>query len=207
MRQVYFCPQCRALIGVGDGFCSNCGTHLNWVILQTPPRPVRESCSSPYPDRQQVQQRQLPSGDKQPVFHQQQKMSKEISVVPQRNSPSTGGAVTPISTEISRLLSDFFNKQVQNNWPDSIDSAYFFVGRFQLPATTFTALNNSAISLSSSRVWYVVQHTWYLSVKKNVEKSWPLERWVKAMRIELDFSFTACMAGKWSEKMCPYLSL
>ena len=131
MRQVYFCPQCRASIGVGDRFCSNCGTHLNWVILQTPPRPSRESYSSPCPDRQQEQQRQLPSGNKQPVFHQQQKMSKEMSVIPQRNGPSTDGTVTPISAEISRLLSDFFTKQVQNNWPDSIDSAYFFVGRFQ----------------------------------------------------------------------------
>jgi hypothetical protein len=113
MRQMYFCPQCRALIGIGDRFCSNCGTHLNWVILQTPPRPSRESCS--YHDRQGTQQQQLPSGAKQSACYQPQKMSKEISVVPQKRSSSSGGTATPINTEISRLLSDFFNKQVNNN--------------------------------------------------------------------------------------------
>lgn len=113
MRQVYFCPQCRALIGIDDRFCSNCGTHLNWVILQTPPRPSRESCS--YPDKQGTRQQQLPLGDKQPARHQPQKMSKEIRVVPQKGSSPTGGTATPISTEISRLLSDFFSKQINNN--------------------------------------------------------------------------------------------
>ena len=113
MRQTYFCPHCRALITVGDRFCSNCGTHLNWVVLQTPPLPSRESCG--YPDGQVTRQQQLPPGDKQPVCRQQHNTSKELSTIPQKNRSSAGGTATPITTEISRLLADFLSKQVKNN--------------------------------------------------------------------------------------------
>jgi hypothetical protein len=38
MRQIYFCPNCRAPIVYGDRFCGNCGVNLKWEITQIPPQ-------------------------------------------------------------------------------------------------------------------------------------------------------------------------
>jgi hypothetical protein len=112
MRQECFCPQCRALIGIGDRFCSNCGIHLNWVIVQTSPGTSGESYSYGYPDQQKAQE--MPLHDEQTRGHHQT-IPHEAGNISQKCGSTAGGTATPISTEISRLLTDFFNKQINNN--------------------------------------------------------------------------------------------
>jgi len=123
MRQIYFCPNCRAPIGYGDRFCGTCGINLKWEILQVPPEALpltydyqnlgqQQTWSS-----QQLQQSQLPydeasvSGNTYQNRHQYANGSC-VAASSGKRSPVDGTA-KPISSEISKLLGDFFNKQAK----------------------------------------------------------------------------------------------
>ena len=94
MRQMYYCPNCRASVSCGARFCGSCGISLNWVVEQMPPP------SSP-----------LASGNLKQ--YQQQHMNGNRGTISQSKSSSQDAAVTPISIEISKLLADFFGKQTK----------------------------------------------------------------------------------------------
>jgi hypothetical protein len=114
------CPNCRALIVAGDRFCGNCGINLNWVVLQIPPQSSPVLYNYQYPNQQQT------LGQQQPLYNQkslrgnadqcqQRYMYRDSGNIPQKTSSSVGGTATTISTEISKLLADFFNKQIKYN--------------------------------------------------------------------------------------------
>lgn len=83
MRQMYYCPNCRASVSCGARFCGSCGIRL------------QESASG---NLNQYQQRH---------------MNGNRGTVSQSKSSSQDAAVTPITIEISKLLADFFGKQTK----------------------------------------------------------------------------------------------
>lgn len=103
MRQIYFCPNCRAPIGYADRFCGNCGINLKWEIQQIPPEslPLRYDCQNP------GQQQSWSSQQLVPLNHVATSSGERSSF---------GGDVTPLSAEISKLLEDFFDKRSKCTW-------------------------------------------------------------------------------------------
>ena len=88
MWPMFFCPACRAQVAYGDRFCGNCGIYLSCVMQQIPLQPT------PY--------NQAPVSGNQNQ-HQQQYVY------------ANGDTVTPISAEISRLLSELFDKHIKHH--------------------------------------------------------------------------------------------
>jgi hypothetical protein len=82
MRQTYYCPQCGYLLAYADRFCSHCGTCLKWVILQDTP------------DDEPAQQPAHAAGACAPA-----------------SEAASGGSVSPLRSDISRLLTGFFEKR------------------------------------------------------------------------------------------------
>jgi hypothetical protein len=87
MRQIYFCPNCRAPIRYGDRFCGNCGTNLEWVVQQSPPQPLPQWYDCQCPEQQR--NRGTTSSGKR---------------------SSVNVTTKPISNEVSKLLADFFRQ-------------------------------------------------------------------------------------------------
>jgi hypothetical protein len=123
MRQIYFCPNCRAPIGYGDRFCGNCGINLKWEIRQIPPQslPLWYDCQYPGEQqtcsRQQLQYNQLPYDQASVSGNANQNQQQYIHG--NRGTTSSGkrspvdGTAKPISNEISKLLADFFDKRAK----------------------------------------------------------------------------------------------
>jgi hypothetical protein len=123
MRQIYFCPNCRAPIGYGDRFCGNCGINLEWVTRQIPAQPLPQWYDCHYPEQQQTcggQQLQC----NQPPYNQalvsgyanqNQQRYMHLNHVATSSGKRSSVDVTakPISDEISKLLADFFDKQAK----------------------------------------------------------------------------------------------
>jgi predicted amidophosphoribosyltransferase len=103
MWPMYFCPGCRAQVAYGDRFCGNCGINLICVIQQIPPL----SYNHQYTDQQWQQYRQSP--------HNQTPASGNLNQYQQQYVYANGGTVTPISTEIYKLLADIFDKRIKHN--------------------------------------------------------------------------------------------
>jgi hypothetical protein len=130
MRQIYFCPNCRALIAAGDRFCGNCGINLNWVVLQPPQSsPVSYDYRCPNQQQRWIQQprwREQP-GRNQPLpyaqapvcgnpnQYQQRYMYDNRGAIPQKKSSSVNGTITPMRAEIYKLLEEFFGEHIKYN--------------------------------------------------------------------------------------------
>jgi hypothetical protein len=110
MWQMHFCPSCGAQIAYGDRFCGNCGINLICVIQQISPQPPPPSYNYQYPDQQWPQYSQSP--------YNQAPVSGNPNQNQQRYVYDDGGTVTPISTEISKLLADLFGKRIKYNTID-----------------------------------------------------------------------------------------
>jgi hypothetical protein len=115
MRQIYFCPNCRAPIRYGDRFCGNCGTNLEWVIQQSPPQPLPQWYDCQYPEQQQTwshqqlqyNQASVPGNANQ---NQQQYIHGNRGTTSSGKRSSVDVTAKPISNEISKLLADFFRQ-------------------------------------------------------------------------------------------------
>jgi hypothetical protein len=86
MWPMFFCPVCRAQVAYGYRFCGNCGINLSCVMQQIPLQPPSYNQASG--NQNQYQQ--------QYVY-------------------ANGDTVTPISSEISKLLSDLFDKHIKHH--------------------------------------------------------------------------------------------
>lgn len=117
MRQIYFCPNCRGPIGYSDRFCGNCGVNLKWEIRQIPPEslPLTYDCLNPGREQasssQQLQYNQPPF-QTSVARNPNQTQQRYVATSSEEHS-SSGGAVTPLSAEVSKLLEDFFDKRAK----------------------------------------------------------------------------------------------
>jgi hypothetical protein len=100
MWQVHFCPRCGARAACGDRFCGTCGLNLTCI-----PRPV----PPPSYDYQRTYQQWVPHS---PTYDQAAAHSDQYQ---EQYAQADDGTVTPISAEISKLLSDFFDKRLKYN--------------------------------------------------------------------------------------------
>jgi hypothetical protein len=103
MWPMYFCPGCSAQVAYGDRFCGNCGINLSCVIQQIPPQTYNHQ----YPDQQRQQYTQPP--------HNQAPVSGNQNQNQQQYVYANDDTITPISTEISKLLADLFDKRVKQH--------------------------------------------------------------------------------------------
>ena len=115
MRQIYFCPNCRAPIRYGDRFCGNCGTNLEWVVQQSPPQPLPQWYDCQYPEQQQTWSGQQPQYNQTSVSgnanqNQQQYIHGNRGTTSSGKRSSVDVTAKPISNEISKLLADFFRQ-------------------------------------------------------------------------------------------------
>ena len=101
MWPIYFCPGCRAQVAYGDRFCGNCGINLTCVIQQIPPQSYDYQYSY-----QQWPQYNPPYNQEAPVNPNQ---------CQQRCMPGNDSNATPVSSEISKLLEDLFDKRLKYN--------------------------------------------------------------------------------------------
>lgn len=133
MRQVYYCPDCRAPVFYGERFCGNCRTSLKWVIVKTPPpysplpygRPGTGQQTTPYPQPRQYVRR--PSGHQEKTGQrpalQQKKAVPEGQAQHRQRYTNNKQAVTSVkkrvpaedparvlSSEVSGLLEHLFHK-------------------------------------------------------------------------------------------------
>ena len=106
MWPIYFCPGCRAQVAYGDRFCGNCGTNLSCVIQQVPPQPLPPPYDYRYPNQP-------------PRYYQPSYDQASVPVNPdqcqQGYVPGRDSSATPISSEISKLLADLFDKRLKYN--------------------------------------------------------------------------------------------
>jgi predicted amidophosphoribosyltransferase len=96
MWQIHFCPQCGARAARSDRFCGACGLDLTCVVRPVPP---------PSYDYQCAYQQWVPHS---PLYNQ-------AAAHVDSNQYQHGDTVTPISTEISQLLADFFDKRLKHD--------------------------------------------------------------------------------------------
>ena len=87
MWPMFFCPVCRAQVAYGDRFCGNCGIYLSCVMQQIPLQPPSYSQAPVSGNPNQYQQYVYANGD----------------------------TVTPISADISKLVSDLFDKHIKHH--------------------------------------------------------------------------------------------
>jgi hypothetical protein len=122
MQQMYFCPNCRAPIGYGNRFCGNCGISLKWEILQIPPQSLplwydyqhtaeQQACNQQLQHSQPPHNQALVSGN--PNRNQQRYVRDKRVATSAGKRLSDGGTITPLGTEISKLLEDFFDKRAK----------------------------------------------------------------------------------------------
>jgi hypothetical protein len=83
---MFFCPACRAQVAYGDRFCGNCGIYLTCVMQQIPLQPLPYN-QAPVSGNNQYQQYAYAGGD----------------------------TVTPISADISKLVSELFDKHIKHH--------------------------------------------------------------------------------------------
>lgn len=102
MWRIHFCPRCGARIASGDRFCGACGLNLTCVEQLVPPPPYDYQCTY----NQWVPHSSSYDEAAAPVDSDQYQ---------QRYVYANGGTVTPLSAEISKLLGDFFSKNVKYN--------------------------------------------------------------------------------------------
>ncbi len=107
MWPIYFCPGCRAQVAYGDRFCGNCGVNLSCVIQQIPPQPPPLSYDYHYPCQQWGQYYQ--------PLYDQASMPVSPNQYRQRYVPGNDSSATPISSEISELLAELFDKRLKYN--------------------------------------------------------------------------------------------
>ena len=100
MWQTYFCPNCRARIAYGYRFCGNCGVKLDWLIRQTAPESLSNNQS--LVGRKQNQYQKCHTDGNRDVFTQQK-------------NQSISSTITPIRTEIFKLLAELFDKEIKDN--------------------------------------------------------------------------------------------
>ncbi len=138
MPQKYSCSNCSAPVSFGDKFCGNCGISLNWGVHQMPPpsspllhgyqdtnqQKTWERQRSQYERRPKwndhsVQRRHVPDNQKSVPGNLNQCQRRYVynnhSTLSQKNSSSVDSRVKPMSAEISKLLTDFFDKHVKYN--------------------------------------------------------------------------------------------
>ena len=108
MRQNYYCPNCGTPVICGDGFCMGCGIKFNWIEQ---PEPAQQE---PISYKLQRQDQQGVSTQERPLLDQRSQPSAHAEPgsndVAEKNSAQSGGAATPLSAGISRLLESFFDK-------------------------------------------------------------------------------------------------
>jgi hypothetical protein len=102
MWQIHFCPRCGARAACSDRFCGTCGLNLTCVVEPVPPPPYDYQCTY----QQWVPYSPSYNQAAAPVNSDQYQ---------QRYVYATGGTVTPLSTEISKLVTDFFDKRLKHN--------------------------------------------------------------------------------------------
>jgi hypothetical protein len=108
MRQNYYCPNCGTPVNCGDSFCMGCGIKFNWIEQPGPARQEHISYKLSPPDQQGI------SPQERPLLDQHSQASALAQPGPndvaEKNSAQSGGASTPLSAGISRLLESFFDK-------------------------------------------------------------------------------------------------
>ena len=119
MRQMYYCPNCRAPFAYGARYCSNCGISLNCVLQQMPFHPSPLPHGNPYAQQQTCRQQPGQNQDApynrasaggNPNQYQQQCACGNRGAIPQQKSPPVEDTATPIRAEISKLLTELFDK-------------------------------------------------------------------------------------------------
>jgi hypothetical protein len=126
MRQVYYCPNCRASIVYGEKFCGNCGTGLKWMVVKTPPPYQHESYDRQLTGQQAMQHLQYRQSGRQP--DRQEKAGQKTAFPENRAQPgqqNTNDTGAPTSgkkrmpaedparvlrSEVSELLEHLFHK-------------------------------------------------------------------------------------------------
>jgi hypothetical protein len=107
MWQMHFCPSCGAQIADGDRFCGHCGLNLSCVMQQMPPQSSPPWYDYQYPEQQRQQYNQPP--------YSQASVSGNPNRDQQRYAHGHDSNITPISSEISKLLADLFGKRPKYN--------------------------------------------------------------------------------------------
>ena len=125
MWQRYFCPDCGAPVVYGGRFCVNCGANLNQVGVQLPAQPSHPSCGYQYTNQQpewyqQPGQNQLQPYNQAPAqespnpCYEHRPNDSHDNTAQQKISPAAD-TITPIRTEILKLVAELFDKQIEDN--------------------------------------------------------------------------------------------
>ncbi|MDD5398713.1 MAG: hypothetical protein PHU70_06485 [Dehalococcoidia bacterium] len=104
MLQKFYCPNCAARVVCGERFCGNCGVNLTWIVQPAPAQPIPTACGLSSSFSQETDDRWPQTSQE---FGPSRPPVQDHSRYLQKKAASTDGAVTPISKEISKLLSDF----------------------------------------------------------------------------------------------------
>jgi hypothetical protein len=124
MRQVYYCPNCRASIFYGEKFCVNCGTGLKWLVVKTPPPNQHVSYDRPLTGQQAMQHLQYRQGKpvQTPPVHRKKAFPEDQAQPGQQNTNDTGASTSGkkrvpaedparvLRSEVSELLEHLFHK-------------------------------------------------------------------------------------------------
>jgi len=89
-----------------------CGINFTWVMEPLQPQPAQPWYGDQYPGQQQGFDQEWPMYDQQSGLGQKPDLNS--SSLSQRKNSQVGSKVAPISTEISRLLSNF-EKHIKYN--------------------------------------------------------------------------------------------
>jgi hypothetical protein len=138
MWQMYSCPNCGSPVADGVRFCGNCGSDLSNLAQRLLPSSAAVSHAHQYLNQpqNQIQQRQVyirqtgwsqQPGHNQPAHsnqipmcgtqkqQQRQEIARNRAVISQRQGSSVEAAAKPIRSEIIKLMSDLFDKQIKRN--------------------------------------------------------------------------------------------
>ncbi|MGA9047381.1 MAG: hypothetical protein WB588_00100, partial [Dehalococcoidia bacterium] len=103
-------PRCGAKVILGERFCAGCGVNFTWIV-ESEQTPVPPAAYKNQYSNQQTALWHSAQFDQQPFLNEKY-MVDGASDAHQKGS-STGGASTPISAEISKLLEDVFGKHIK----------------------------------------------------------------------------------------------
>ncbi|MHB8086149.1 MAG: hypothetical protein ACYDHZ_10005 [Dehalococcoidia bacterium] len=95
---------------MGERFCAGCGVNFTWIIEPQqkpgPPAAYKNQYSN-----QQTAPWYSAQYDEQPLLNEKYTVAGGADA--QHKSTSSGGASTPISAEVSKLLEDVFGKHIK----------------------------------------------------------------------------------------------
>jgi len=100
MWQIHFCPRCGARAASGDRFCGACGLDLACVAKPVPPPSYDYHCTY---------QQWVPHS----TSYDEVAALADLDKYQQRYGHTAGDTVIPLSSEISKLLAGFFNRNIK----------------------------------------------------------------------------------------------